>query len=662
MVGRLTLVLALLAAASPAASQTTPREIVEIADLSGLAASPDGRWIAYRIEKPSTATNRIDVDWYLVAADGRSPSRSLGRLGTAMWDDAGVIIAGEAKWAPDSRSLMVRALVDDRVGLWATAIEGSGFRPVADGDSDIEAFAFRADGALITREGPSRDTIARAEERERETGILVDGATDLAQPLYHGALINGRPATQRFSGDWFDRAPMLASAPRRTLIRDGSAEAVEASAAERALLAPPPHPALISPTDLPPALRAALEARGMCASKGDCGPQQTRLSWWAPKSDETAVITLHDVDFRQTLFGWSARTGRLTRLTASGRQLSGGRAHYLPCAAAQAAIFCVEAAPHLAPRLIRIDRGGNKTVISSPNPDPGSEGLLAETIAWQVSGSRVSGVLIRPKIPGRLPLFITYYRCAGYLRGGVGDEWPLRALAANGIAALCINSVPSGEVGEARYTQGMEAVRAAVDLLSKRGIVDATRVGMGGLSFGSEVTMWTLRHSDLLKAASIASVQLEPGYYWFNARPGRETFIRNVREVWKVGSPEESPEGWKRLSAALDTANIHAPLLMQLPEHEARLSLELFSKLATARLGEMHIFPFAAHIKAEPRQKLAAYQRNLDWFRYWLKGESDPDPAKAAQYQRWSFLGPKKDEASTARTQRSISAISSNRK
>ena len=163
-------------------------------------------------------------------------------------------------------------------------------------------------------------------------------------------------------------------------------------------------------------------------------------------------------------------------------------------------------------------------------------------------------------------------------------------------------------------------------------------------------------------AASIASVQLEPSYYWFNARPGRETFIENVREVWKVGSPDESPDGWKRLSAALDTTNIHAPLLMQLPEHEARLSLELFSKLATARLAEMHIFPFAAHIKAEPRQKLAAYQRNLDWFRYWLKDEIDPDPAKAGQYQRWSLLGLKKEEASTARTQRSTSAISSNRK
>lgn len=663
MVGRLTLALALLVAASPATSQTSPREIVETADISGVTASPDGQWVVFRIERPSTATNRIDVDWYLVAADGRTPPRGLGRVGTAMWDDAGVVLAGEAKWAPDSRHIVVRALVDGRVGLWSSAIDGSGFRPLVDRDGDIEAFAFRPDGTLIVGEGPSRDVIARAEESEREAGILVDGQTDLAQPLYHGALINGRQATQRFSGDWFDRAPLLASVPRTIYRYDAGASAPqEADASDKALLAPQPHPALISTADLPDALSAKLEALGVCRAKTECAPGASRLSWWAPRRDGSGTLALHDADFRQTLFSWDGRHGKLDRLGASRGQLSGGRAHYLPCAPALGAIFCVEAAPDIAPRLVRIDPRAGRTVILSPNPNPDSEGLLAETIAWQVSGSRASGVLIRPKIPGRLPLFVTYYRCAGYLRGGVGDEWPLRALAANGIAALCINSMPSVVVGEARYEQGMEAVRGAVNLLAKRGIADPNRVGMGGLSFGSEVTMWTLRHSDLLKAASIASVQLEPSYYWFNARPGRETFADNVRTVWKVGSPEESPEGWRRLSAALDASNIHAPLLMQLPEHEARLSLELFSKLSTAKLGEMHIFPFAPHIKAEPRQKLAAYQRNLDWFRYWLKGEIDPDPSKAEQYQRWSALGPAKGAASTARTQRSISAISSNRK
>jgi len=28
----------------------------------------------------------------------------------------------------------------------------------------------------------------------------------------------------------------------------------------------------------------------------------------------------------------------------------------------------------------------------------------------------------------------------------------------------------------------------------------------------------------------------------------------------------------------------------------------------------------------------------MDWFRFWLQGYEDPDPAKAEQYKRWGEL------------------------
>jgi hypothetical protein len=34
----------------------------------------------------------------------------------------------------------------------------------------------------------------------------------------------------------------------------------------------------------------------------------------------------------------------------------------------------------------------------------------------------------------------------------------------------------------------------------------------------------------------------------------------------------------------------------------------------------------------------------VDWFRFWLKGEEDPDPAKAEQYARWRGLKKLQDE------------------
>lgn len=656
MVSRAALLLGLLAVAPSAASQTSPRAITEIADISGLAASPDGHWVAYRMERPSTVTNRIDVDWYIVRADAEAPPRALGRTGTAMWDDAGSVLPGEARWAPDSRSLFVRALVDGRVGLWRSRVDGSGFQEIVAGDGDIEAFATLSDGSLVASEGPSRATIARAEEAERETGILADGHVDLAGPLFRGSLVNGRPATQRFTEYWFERKPLLAGAPRTIRIYNPETGAARpANASERASLS--------EKVDAPPAgaLRAALAAKNVCLDTIRCDDAAPRLSSRITLADGSTVVTLRDRAYRQSLFRLPADGTRLEPLLSSPGLLAGSRDERSPCAATAAALFCVEASPATPPQLVRVGLDGGKSIIDTPNDFPDSDGLLAETIAWQVGGSRASGVLIRPKIPGRLPLFVTYYRCPGFVRGGLGDEYPLHALAAHGIASLCINVQPQGETVRERYEIGLATVSAAVAELDRQGLVDPARVGMGGLSFGSEVTMWTASHSRLLKAAAIASVHVTPSYYWFNARPGRENFAENLRRYWKLGPPDEDVAAWKKMSSSADIGTIRAPILMQLPENEMRQSIELVSKLATARMGELHVFPLAPHIKVEPRQKLAAYMRNLDWFRFWLKDETDPDPAKSVQYERWRALGPKKSAASINRTQRSTSAISSRR-
>jgi hypothetical protein len=38
------------------------------------------------------------------------------------------------------------------------------------------------------------------------------------------------------------------------------------------------------------------------------------------------------------------------------------------------------------------------------------------------------------------------------------------------------------------------------------------------------------------------------------------------------------------------------------------------------------------------------YDPNLDWFRFWLTNEEDPDPTKATQYIRWGELRKLKQE------------------
>jgi hypothetical protein len=78
---------------------------------------------------------------------------------------------------------------------------------------------------------------------------------------------------------------------------------------------------------------------------------------------------------------------------------------------------------------------------------------------------------------------------------------------------------------------------------------------------------------------------------------------------------------------------------MQISDSEMVYALETFSALREqGQPVEMYVFPGEFHFKWQPAHRRAVYERNLDWFAFWLQGREDPDPAKAAQYKRWEAL------------------------
>ena len=97
--------------------------------------------------------------------------------------------------------------------------------------------------------------------------------------------------------------------------------------------------------------------------------------------------------------------------------------------------------------------------------------------------------------------------------------------------------------------------------------------------------------------------------------------------------------GWRRFSPELNVDKIKAPLLMQLPEQEIVSVLQFYARMTHSTTPvELYAYPHESHTKVQPRHRYAVYRRNLDWFRYWLQGHVDPDPAQAAQYRRWGEL------------------------
>jgi len=60
------------------------------------------------------------------------------------------------------------------------------------------------------------------------------------------------------------------------------------------------------------------------------------------------------------------------------------------------------------------------------------------------------------------------------------------------------------------------------------------------------------------------------------------------------------------------------------------------------------------HVLSKPSERLASQGSTVDWFRYWLQGYRDPDPAKSSQYERWDAMGRQTETVSRA-TVRSLS-------
>lgn len=648
-----------VAASAPSAASVSNRELVEVVDIDSLSASPDGRFAVFRTVRADIVRNSYVLRWHSVdLADGSV--RDIGGGGDPIYLDPGSVQAETPVWVEKGNAVVIRLLVDGAVGLWKADMRGQRMAPLIVRDADVEEYGPGQDGRSLTyKMGPSRDEIRRAERAEYDRGILVDSSVDLSQNLFRGGSINGRMSTQRLVGYWFVKDGLLWRAPRQQRRFDlltGDDSAVGPLQPVQAFSLPnarPPGEARSADGHVATSawdgksgkvsVRFA-DGRELMCTDPLCSSVRVASLAWRPGSADV-LITFMDRERRQSLFLWSTDLNALRRVADNEGLLGGGRRHMYPCAVSAAAALCVAAGPASPPRVERIDLdSGRRQLLFDPNADLRlAYRPTVRHIRWEIGdGGDAAGVLMLPARPADepAPLYVNYYSCEGFLRGGEGDEWPIPALLDAGFAVACINAVPSTGPQDAleEYRAGLAAVRALVEKLSGEGIVDRSKIAMGGLSFGSEVAFWIASHSHLLAALSVSSPQPEPANYWLSAMPGSD-IPGTTRRVWGYGAPEETPERWRVVSPALNAGKIRLPVLFQMPEMEARRVPELYARLARQGIPtELYAFPDEPHIKVQPRHRLAVYERNLDWFRYWLQDHRDPDPDKAGQYRRWDQL------------------------
>jgi dipeptidyl aminopeptidase/acylaminoacyl peptidase len=659
------------------AETISPRRLLEVTDLKNPVISPNGRYVAFRSERASVERNTYDTAWYVQALRGKSLPLRVASGGLPLREyNGGLELSLPATWSPDGRWIYYRALLNGRVSVWRAAADGSGANAVTSDPADVRDFVLSGDGkTLMYSVGATRKAVVAAEESEYDHGIRIDDTVNIAAGLFRSSKVDGRPTTQRLLGPWFSMGPLLAMVPDRWKVVDlATMTTRNLPASERPLNSLTAADLL---RDLPkaPTKIARNPGDGRIAmllpghrDKGSADSLYTDLVMlpnkdasnlihcmaelchhkhitniqWRPGGDEV-VFTVTHYDWAQSIYGWNVVTGAVRPIVLSNGLVSGSQRYWeIPCALSSTTLVCVAAEADHPPRLEAIDvQSGHRRILFAPNKGLDVDiaaTVPAKLIRWKdAQGREFTGQFFeaRELSAGHpAPLFVNFYDCYGFLRGGLGDEWPFATLAESGISALCINVIPGYRLDAvARYDQGRTAVESVVKLLSAKGRIDRNRVGMGGLSYGSEVTLWTLTHSDVVTVASVSGVSVTPTLHVLNSL--RRAFRSQFRQEWQLGSLAETPKRWREISPAYQLDRIKVPVLFQLPEQEYRMTLEYSLPLVHRHQADMYVFPDETHIKFQPQHKLAVYERNVDWFRFWLQGYEDRDPLNAEQYRIW---------------------------
>jgi dipeptidyl aminopeptidase/acylaminoacyl peptidase len=304
-----------------------------------------------------------------------------------------------------------------------------------------------------------------------------------------------------------------------------------------------------------------------------------------------------------------------------------------------------------------------RTTLLDPNPQYSALSFgKVETIQWKVAQDyEVLGGLYLPPdyVAGKkYPLVIQThgYNSESFSMDGKFDwnsGYAARALAARGVVVLQAyryakeNGADSGRVAADRKL-GATAVQAwktfetlvyegAIDYLDKQGLVDRDRVGIMGFSRTVCYVGYTLTHSKYRFAAALLVDGFDCGYFQYiayGASPDEEQL--------NGGGPPfgESLAEWVKEAPGFNLDKVQAPV--RLEAHGGRDAggvmeqWEWFKGLSRLRKPvEYILLPEAAHMIAQPRERMISQQGAVDWFCFWLKGEEDADPAKHERYLRW---------------------------
>ena len=303
------------------------------------------------------------------------------------------------------------------------------------------------------------------------------------------------------------------------------------------------------------------------------------------------------------------------------------------------------------PRIFAIDPGaGQKSLLMDLNPQFEHLALArVEEVVWKASGHQeVKAGLYWPLdyVAGqKYPLVIQTHGWSPdrfWIDGPWTTAFAAQALAGKGFFVLQVPD-PDWHLVETpkEAPAAMAVYDGAIDLLDRKGLIDRHCIGITGFSRTYLYVTYTLTHSKHHFAAADIADGID--YSYFQYMLGANADQTRAAEFDSLNGAPPFGKGllrWLKVSPAFLMDKIETPVRIQTLYPASLLGdWHWFSGLITlGKPVEMIYIPGGAHILEKPWDRMISQQGNVDWFCFWLKGEEDPDPAKAEQYKRWHNL------------------------
>jgi dipeptidyl aminopeptidase/acylaminoacyl peptidase len=301
------------------------------------------------------------------------------------------------------------------------------------------------------------------------------------------------------------------------------------------------------------------------------------------------------------------------------------------------------------PLLAAVDKSsGASHVIWDPNPQLKDIELgTAEVIHWNdETGYEWEAGLVKPPnytAGKRYPLVIQTH---GFLKdqflssGIFTTAFAARALAAQGIVVLQMGWNPNNFSTPKEGPDQAAGFESVVKKLTQEGVIDTARVGVIGFSRSVYHVLATITSAQNLFAAASVTDGVTFGYFeYLMAVDGG---LDREADAINGGKPfgAEGLKNWLARSPEFNMDKVRTPLLLLDPgaanvfsDWEPYAALRYLKKPV-----DLIMLSAGSHVMTNPTQRLASETSNVDWFRFWLKGEEDSDAAKAEQYARWREL------------------------